>query len=52
MECIRNLVGFWDGCSQKDSSLVYINDLPGLDITLFDYLTTPEQTNLPESQPI
>lgn len=32
MECLNNLVGIWDKCTARDSSLMYIDDLPGFDL--------------------
>ena len=40
MQCLENLVGIWDGCTTKTPGKLYINDLPGFDLSFPDYLTT------------
>lgn len=39
MTCLENLVGIWDECTEKDSSIIYINDLPGFDLSFADFLS-------------
>lgn len=47
MECLTRLVGIWDQCGPKTSGVKYINDLPGFNLHLADYLTSQEkQTGL------
>lgn len=41
MTCLENLVKIWDTCSAKESGL-YINDLPGFDLSFPDYLATEQ----------
>lgn len=38
MECLTRLVGIWDGCGEKDSSILYINNLPGFDLSIPEHL--------------
>lgn len=37
MDCLNNLVGIWDGSTAK-TDILYINDLPGFDLSLPDFL--------------
>lgn len=39
MECLINKIEIWDGCGEKDTTKMYINDLPGFDLSI------PEQLN-------
>lgn len=40
--CLEDFVGIWDECTEKDPSILYINDLPGFDLSFADFLA-PEQ---------
>ena len=42
MLCLENQVLIWDGCTTKESNKIYINDLPGFDLSIPDYLSTQQ----------
>lgn len=43
--CFNKYIGVWDGCSPKDANKLYLNDLPGVELGIGDYLTDSEQTD-------
>ena len=47
MECLTKLIGIWDQCGKKTAGVKYINDLPGFELSMADYLSSQEkQTGL------
>jgi hypothetical protein len=44
MDCLNNLVGIWDGCTAKEDKL-YINDLPGFDLSVPEWLQKEQDTS-------
>jgi hypothetical protein len=44
MGCLENTVGIWDEVSDKDPNIIYINDLPGFDLSFPDFLA-PKQVS-------
>lgn len=45
MTCLENQVLIWDGCTAKNPNKIYINDLPGFELSIPDYLTTQQVTD-------
>jgi hypothetical protein len=43
MECLTRLIGIWDQCGPKTTGVKYINDLPGFNLSMADYLTSQEK---------
>lgn len=45
MECLLNLVDFLDGTKTRDSSKLYINDIPGFELSQPEYVVNGDQTD-------
>jgi hypothetical protein len=41
--CLRKYIDVWDGCSEKDASKMYVNDIPGFTLDVANSITTNEQ---------
>ena len=42
VNCLRDYIDVWDGCSEKDPEKFYVNDIPGFTLDVAESITTSE----------